>query len=260
MGQLRAWAKRARDRIGGAHTLTQVVLWLVIAAGVSLFLTGWLEPLWPLRFVADHVPRLITWPLDALGFDPTTSLMVYGAGLAVAAVLVFYASEHHVQAREGQRVHLRERMVLRFLVTASFVAGFVGARAIVVMGSLPTPGGGTVDSALPIGEIWLQGYHLHHFFLGLLLVVAGWLAIFHREVPRRWTAILYGVGLGVFVDELGLLLTWGDYYARSSWFIAATFLSILVAGMLWTWGRAQARAEAAEETASEGGEDAEGAT
>lgn len=55
-------------------------------------------------------------------------------------------------------------------------------------------------------------------------------------------------------------MTWGDYYARSSWFMAVLFLAVLLGGMLWTWDQARDRIReerrAAQAAAEAGDEDA----
>lgn len=58
-------------------------------------------------------------------------------------------------------------------------------------------------------------YTSHHLFYGIaLLIIAGWLAInIRKEDIIRETALIYGAGLGIFFDEVGLLLTqFKDYW------------------------------------------------
>jgi hypothetical protein len=154
---------------------------------------------------------------------------------AYVAVFVYrWLCEHGDEHSE-----IAERIQLRAITTAAFAVGFFAARAYVFLGSLPTPGGGTMDEVLPVTQIWLQGHHIHHFFFGFALVaIAGWIALMHPSLDRRWTAGVFGVGLGVFIDEIGLLLTWGDYWARSSWFILAAVLTLLVAATIVSWWKA----------------------
>ena len=72
----------------------------------------------------------------------------------------------------------------------------------------------------PACQLWVKGYRVHHFFFGIgLLVIGGWLG--HIQCGQRlvtWiSAGLYGGGLGLIVDEFGLLLTFGDYWAIQSY-------------------------------------------
>jgi hypothetical protein len=57
------------------------------------------------------------------------------------------------------------------------------------------------------------GIHFHHFWYGLgIVTLAGWLGIaFNRPKLVRTYAIIFGLGAGLIGDEVGLLLTLGDY-------------------------------------------------
>lgn len=234
-----------RENLGGAATVSQALAWVAIAGGVTLLVGAFLEPQWLIRLFLDHLPGGLFWLIDLLDIQATTVLGLYGGALTLVAVGVFVAVQRRQWADEDRLAALREHLSLRFLVAVSFVIGFVGARAVVIMGGLAgdsTPS--RAAESLPIGEIWLQGYHIHHFFFGFAaLVLVGWLALFYPSLDRRWLAILYGLGMGIFVDEIGLLVTWGEYYARSTWFVAALFLSIVVAGMVWTWDQVEESGE-----------------
>jgi hypothetical protein len=58
-----------------------------------------------------------------------------------------------------------------------------------------------------------SGIHIHHFWFGIALVaVGGWLGIsYNDEETSRVASILFGAGGGLIVDEVGLLLTFGNY-------------------------------------------------
>jgi len=59
-----------------------------------------------------------------------------------------------------------------------------------------------------------------------LIVVGGWLGINYRDDHiERLAAIVFGVGGGLVGDEIGLLLTFGDYYSELTY----TFLIALLA-------------------------------
>jgi len=77
-----------------------------------------------------------------------------------------------------------------------------------------------------------QGVHFHHFWYGLLLIgVSGWLGIaYNDERLGRICAIVFGVGVGFIGDEVGLLLTFGDYYSEltTDFFVAAISFILLV--------------------------------
>jgi len=138
---------------------------------------------------------------------------------------------------EGENVIVRERhREIPFLITIAFMGSFLAIRALVLIaGSAETEFaavaklGGQPDVRFSIGRnIILFGYHVHHFYFGVLLIgIAGWAAIVDIAwLSRRQLALAYGVGLGLFMDEVGLLLTWGDYYSSLTY-----LLSLLLVGV-----------------------------
>lgn len=90
-------------------------------------------------------------------------------------------------------------VAILFPITFSFLLTFSGARIL--------------------SHLWPQFYiewspnlHVHHFTYGFfILAVAGYLALIHHG-PRAnyWIAWLFGVGLGLAMDELGMWLKFRD--------------------------------------------------
>jgi hypothetical protein len=94
----------------------------------------------------------------------------------------------------GRQVHN-----LALLTLTSFIASFFAAR--------------TFTTIFPTTTVVTGGIHFHHFWYGLAMVVAaGWLAIVssHPDLDRVF-AIIFGLGAGLIGDEVGLLLTLGNY-------------------------------------------------
>ncbi len=114
---------------------------------------------------------------------------------------------------------------LSFIATLAFTAGFFGARIF----HLVFP-----DTMVFIGDI-----HFHHFWYGLTLMgIAGWLGIAENdERYNRIYAVVFGLGAGFVGDEVGLLLTFGDYYSTLTFdfFVAAVVAIILVTLLLRYW-------------------------
>jgi uncharacterized membrane protein len=79
----------------------------------------------------------------------------------------------------------------------------------------------------PSTMLVVQNIHVHHFWFGLaLLAVGGWLGINYRDDEiERLAAIIFGVGGGLVGDEIGLLLTFGNYYSELTY----TFIIALLA-------------------------------
>lgn len=219
------------------RTIYELVIFVLVAVGASLLASSILEPQWAVLFFLEHMPGLVMKTISWLQVRPKTAIAIYGGVLTVGALGIFAVVERRARAGLRDYTQLREPVLLRFLITVGFFVGFVGARAIVVVGGLAAGEGALSAGFGLLQQIWIFGFHIHHFFFGfILLVIAGWGALLHPEISQRWLAVLYGLGVGVFVDEFGFLLTWGDYYSRQSWFVAITFLTVLVAAMLWTWG------------------------
>lgn len=134
-----------------------------------------------------------------------------------------------------------------FLITISYMASFLAIRLLVVIaGAAETEfakvafQGGTPDVNFHIGRnIVLFGYHIHHFYFGLMLLcIAGWISIVGvTKLSRRQLAIMYGAGLGLLIDEIGLLLTWGEYYSSLTYilslFVIGLFLNIILFPDFW---------------------------
>jgi len=101
----------------------------------------------------------------------------------------------------------------------SFSASFVAARIFTALNP---------DTVLIGG-----GLHIHHFWFGLaLLAIGGWLGIsYQSERIDRLAAVLFGSGGGLIGDEVGLLLTLGNYWTEITYtfvIIFLTFVSMLI--------------------------------
>jgi hypothetical protein len=106
---------------------------------------------------------------------------------------------------------------LAFYGTLAFVASFLGARLFATLN--------------PRVVVVQNGIHFHHFWYGLVMViVAGWTGIALSNVwLSRNLVILFGLGVGLIGDEVGLLLTFGDYNSNLTeiFFVAAVAFIIL---------------------------------
>src|SRR5205807_1235743 len=91
------------------------------------------------------------------------------------------------------------RRGLSFLGTLAFMTAFFGARVFAILNPTVVVAQGSI--------------HFHHFWYGLgMVTLAGWLGIaFNRPRLVRTYAIIFGLGAGLIGDEVGLLLTFGDY-------------------------------------------------
>lgn len=107
---------------------------------------------------------------------------------------------------------LRRRPSLSFLALISFIASFGIARAF--------------TSISPDVTLVGNGLHIHHFWFGIImLAIGGWLGIsYNEERIDRLAAVIYGAGGGLIGDEVGLLLTFGNYWDDITYTILVVFL------------------------------------
>jgi len=110
---------------------------------------------------------------------------------------------------------------LTFLALSAFMISFFAARIFTTINP---------DTVVVSG-----GIHFHHFWFGLaMVVVAGWLGIVstHPALNRIY-ATGFGFGGGLIGDEVGLLLTFGNYQSELTYvffvgFICTVALILLV--------------------------------
>jgi hypothetical protein len=93
----------------------------------------------------------------------------------------------------------------------------------------------TFTTFFPSTVLFSSGIHIHHFWFGIaLLAVGGWLGISYNDKETdRLAAILYGAGGGLIVDEVGLLLTFGDYWTDLTYGFFVVFLAFIAVLILF---------------------------
>lgn len=103
----------------------------------------------------------------------------------------------------------------------SFILSFIVAR--------------TFTTFFPSTVLISNGIHIHHFWFGIvLLAVSGWLGISYNDVDAdRLAAILYGAGGGLIIDEVGLLLTFGDYWTNLTYTILTVVVTLVIVLILF---------------------------
>jgi len=109
---------------------------------------------------------------------------------------------------------MQEKPNLSILAMVSFIASFIVARTFAILN--------------PSIVMTRGGYHIHHFWYGIvLLAIGGWLGIsYSSERTDRLAAILFGAGGGLIGDEVGILLT---FSAHAYWAeITYTFIIIVL--------------------------------
>ena len=88
-----------------------------------------------------------------------------------------------------------------------------------------------MSGTMPNMYLFMHGTHVHHLNYGIFLLsaVAGY-SVFRRPVGRTadFTALLYGIAMGLTFDEFGMWLNLGGSY----WQRASVDAVIIVAGVL----------------------------
>lgn len=112
--------------------------------------------------------------------------------------------------RLSEKSELRPNLSVLALI--SFILAFLAARAFTTL--------------YPNIVLVSGGFHIHHFWFGLaMMAIGGWIGISYRdERADRLAAILFGSGGGLIGDEVGLLLTFGDYWTGITYTLVIVFV------------------------------------
>ena len=117
------------------------------------------------------------------------------------------------------RMHFKHTVA--FIATAAFLLSFFGSRAFA--------------TACPTCVVVGSGIHFHHFWYGIeMIAIVGGLAIggWRTEKLDRAYALVYGLGLGLIGDEVGLLLTFGNYYSELTYLIFVGAIGLIILGFI----------------------------
>lgn len=207
---------------------------LGIVIGFSATVSALLFPRFPAAFYSFVLGSYAERFMTALAVEEQLFSLIAGISLLSISSILHFLIDVYLGALEEVSSY-SEKARLRMIVLSTFFLSFVVARVAVILSGIVGPETASGKAGfITINEIWISGYHIHHFFFGFLaLMLAGWLLLFRRDFSRYYAGALYGTGLGIFMDEFGMLLTEGDYFAASSYFAAMTFLSLLLVGVYW---------------------------
>jgi hypothetical protein len=101
------------------------------------------------------------------------------------------------------------------LALSAFLVAFFGARIFTTI---------TPDTVVVTG-----GIHFHHFWYGLgMVIISGWLGIAYTHPAwNRIYATVFGFGGGLIGDEVGLLLTFGNYHSELTYVFFVGFVCVV---------------------------------
>jgi hypothetical protein len=116
-------------------------------------------------------------------------------------------------SNSGARFEPKPHLVTAALV--SFIISFITARVFTTF--------------FPSTVLIANGIHVHHFWFGIvLLAIGGWIGISYIDKETDLlAAVLYGAGGGLIVDEVGLLLTFGNYWTSLTYTSLAIILAFI---------------------------------
>ncbi|MCK5475633.1 MAG: hypothetical protein KAI71_03575 [Candidatus Pacebacteria bacterium] len=120
---------------------------------------------------------------------------------------------------------------MSFVVLVSFLSTFIFVRIYVILGMF-----GIIEDP----NLYIKGYHVHHLNYGIVIMaIAGFLALVYQNTKNRLKiGVLYGIGLGLTFDEIGLWFKLeNDYWARMSYdaiiIITLIFVSFVYTPSFW---------------------------
>lgn len=220
---------------------------ILVAMGTGFIIASLLNPAGTSHLIGMilYNPHFLS---NEFKLGETWILLGFGLGLIIFGILLYtfmYLTEYHfrlllqkLRKKQIKEIYKRghsQLLELQFIITTSFLIAFTASRAIVV----------AAGESKPSLELWVWNYHVHHFFFGLLLLsISGWISLVESQKKyKKISAMLYGGGLGLLIDEIGLLLTWGNYWATQSYIFSVTVIFIFLSIILYEYNRERKRCE-----------------
>lgn len=108
------------------------------------------------------------------------------------------------------------------VVFSSFNFMVLLSRVFVNTSGIGTPKSSGSLGPVKIEQLWIGGIHLHHYWLGLLLLATSFYMLKKQFSDFRTAAVL-GTSIALVVDELGILLAGHTYH---SWISYAGLVTI----------------------------------
>ncbi|NMB57102.1 hypothetical protein GYA19_04150 [Candidatus Beckwithbacteria bacterium] len=120
---------------------------------------------------------------------------------------------------------VNKQQEINFWILYSFVLTFIAARLVVIY-FLP----GQEIQDLPLISLFNISIHIHHFVVGVLLLAITSFALLHDldEHHKKIFACFYGIGLGLIMDEFGMIIHLNEYY-----YFRLSYDAVMVVGSLF---------------------------
>jgi hypothetical protein len=159
------------------------------------------------------------------------SFLLEKGSLDLSITSAFYASVFFLlilSVYNTFRKELTEDYLIRDNIFLWYITGFVGSRlAVATSGIVGKQRQGEV-LFIPIKQVFIGGYHLHHYLWGIgLITLVSVLSLEEIDIDKTKLGLMFGLGLGMLMDEIGLLVSLENYYSPITYPIAASMAFIL---------------------------------
>ena len=128
----------------------------------------------------------------------------------------------------------KKRGAIPFIILVSFIISLLAARLWVI--TLKANETEIKESGTSVSKnVVISGYHIHHIAYGvILLIISGWMSInFWSRHIARLSAVLFGIGLGFIIDEVGFIIGGIEPYNKDVevFYIAVFIITILLSAL-----------------------------
>lgn len=170
------------------------------------------------RFVEEHPSIALTMSIIGI----STMLYLGSEGLSVLrpdhwltsffygsfTLMILYTFLSKLRSNDTS-----QEFLVRYNIFLWFSTTLLGSRMAVRVAEIGNPANPTGNLAfIPFNQLWVGGYHIHHYVFGLLLITSATMLLLERpDFPRVRAGIMFGAGLGLLFDEIGFLLSMGNY-------------------------------------------------
>jgi hypothetical protein len=147
-------------------------------------------------------------------------------GVFLTAFLLLTSSAAGVLAYRD-RIQLRE---VQGVVFSSFIVTTLVSRVFVNTSGIGTPKSTGTLGPVTVEQIWMGGFHLHHYWLGIAALAFS-VYMWREKFSQVRTGAVFGAGLALVIDELGIILVGHTYHSPLS-YLALMLTTALLFGLL----------------------------
>jgi hypothetical protein len=147
-------------------------------------------------------------------------------GIFLTAFLILTSSIFGVLAwKEKTQPH-----GVRGIVFCSFIVTTLVSRVFVNTSGIGTPKSTGTLGPVTVEQIWMGGFHLHHYWLGIAALAFS-AYMWREKFSQVKTAAVFGAGLALVVDEIGIILAGHTYHSPLS-YLCLMLTNALLLGLL----------------------------